>query len=173
MIRTLIINLALFAAVMGYAGEEIQPTLPMPERPSNKNPFQGPPPPPVPAPIASENYPFSPPGYGVCGPLAQVLYDCPVGPGYMRIAVTNVYGQRKVMSPYIGERDLCVAQAAELKKTRHQLYVPRFVAVCSTTQNTQIRWLVNQFGVVTSQGNLQFPTYEECVADAKVLNSQP
>ena len=173
MIRTLIINLALFAAVMGYAREEIVPTLPMPERPSNKNPFETPAPPPAPAPIAPDA-PFSyPPGYGTCGPLAQVLYDCPVGPGYMRIAVTNVYGQRKVMSPYIGSRELCVAQAMALKQTRHQLYAPRFVAVCSTTQNTQVRWLVNQFGVVTSQGNLQFPTYEECVADATVLNSQP
>ncbi len=146
MIRTIIINLALFAAVMGYAqnGGPVGPATP----------------------------PY-PPGYGVCGPITQVIYDCPTGPGYLRIAFINVDGRRVVKTPYVGSRELCLAQAAELRKTRHQIYVPRFVATCGTIQNTQTRWLVNQFGQVTSQGSLQFPSFEECLADAKALNSTP
>ena len=117
--------------------------------------------------------PELPPGHGVCGPITHVLYDCAEGPGYLRITTVNVYGQKVHKTVFIGSRDLCVANTKGLKTTRHLIGTPKLIAVCTETQSTLLRWLVNQYGQMKALPQLQYPKLDECWAEAHALNAVP
>ncbi len=148
--RTLLFNLALFAGMAGYAQGEVP----------------GAPVAPIPPGLVG-------PGYGICGPVAHLLFDCPTGPGYMRIIAANVYGERNTKQIYIGSREACLAQAVELRAKRSQLATSKIVATCSVTQNTLQRWLYNELAQPVALPYQQYPAMAECLADAKGLNDLP
>lgn len=145
--KTLVLNLALLAASFGYAQGGVGPG-------------------PIPPGLVG-------PGYGVCGPVAHVLYDCPQGPGWMRVTAINVYGQKTFKQVYTGSRDNCRAQAEGLFAKRSQLAVPKIIAVCSATQNTLMRWMITELAQSTALPQEPMPTMEECLAAAKALNELP
>ena len=145
MIKTLLLNLALLAGTVGYAQQSVGSVPPV----------------------------LIGPGYGMCGPVAHLVYDCAPGPGYLRITSVNVYGDKHSKQIYIGSRDTCIAQAKVLRATRSQIATTKIVATCSATQNTLQRWMYDQYGRPTSLPYQQYPKMEECLADALAENNVP
>ena len=91
----------------------------------------------------------------------------------MRLTAVNVYGQKNIKQIYTGSRENCQGQAAILFAKRSQLAAPKIIATCSATQNTLVRYLINELAQSTALPHEQMPTMEECLAAAKATNELP
>lgn len=108
-----------------------------------------------------------------CPVLAHALFDCPAGPGYLRITVVWPNGERDSRTVFTGSRKDCLAQAASLRRTRSLLGAPMLAAVCSGKPYYQHRWQLSPYQQIVTLPNVYYETKDECLADAAQINSSP
>ncbi len=101
---------------------------------------------------------------------AHVVYDCPEGPGWMRIVTVNVYGEKLSRNVFTGSRKDCLAQATGLRRTRGVIYSPTLIAVCSAAPHYMVRWQINEWGQLVPLPHEYYKEKQECLADAAATN---
>ena len=113
--------------------------------------------------------PFVPPQM----PGAQMLFDCPEGPGYLRVTLIDIWANKHYKQVFTGSRGDCQAQAALLRKTRSVIGAPSVVAVCSAQATYLVRWVAYPNGGFLNTPQTYYSKRDECLKDAAELNAKP
>lgn len=145
MYRTMFLALAL-----GFAGASVAQTTP----------------PPIPG-----GGPF-PGGPGFPPVVTQMVFDCPSGPGYLRMTWIGPNGHKGYRTPFIGSREECLEQAKVLREHRSTIAKPSIVAACTAEATYMVRFSINQYGQVVNLPHLYYEDKAECVKDATELNTK-
>ncbi len=98
----------------------------------------------------------------------NLIFDCPSGPGWMRVRWVNAAGKGHYRDVYTGSKKACNDQKATLLKLRTSVSKPSLFAIC-TAYKWQARFQLDGFGNYTNLPAQSYDSVEECLADAEVI----